>query len=1115
MTQTTTSSVASPSQLLTFLIADVREYSQFTLDHGDEAAARLAGRFGEEAAQAVSRRGGRVLEQSGDEILAVFESARQALRAAVDLQQAVLDHPLHPGSDPPSIGIGIDAGEAVPVDDGFRGAALNLAARLSALAGPGEVLASGTVTALARKVEGITYIERVPTHLKGFSEPVPVFQVASAEGGAVLEMAFDKTATKQILPVGGFLGSVPADELAGRGPELNHLCRLLEEVEVGSGRLVMLAGEPGAGKTRLAQELTAEAHTKGFLIGAGSCYENRESAAFFPFRDALGMLYAAAPSDARRQVAERWPYLARLVPGIPLLKPLDLTGQEDQERLFWSVSSFVELLAEVQPIAILLDDLHWADASSLDLLQHLARRTRALPVLILATYRDTEVDPQRPLEDAIREMHRQELVTRVPVRRLDRWGTRSMVAGILGGEEISEEFVTVVHEHTEGNPFFVRQVLGVLTQATELAGWRPGTKIQHLDVPESIRSVTAQRLRRLDQETQEVLRTASVLGQTFTFGDLLAIAMPDSNLPSQDLLDAMLKQASSVGLITSSDGEVYAFDHTLTRETLYRDISARRRRRLHLAVAETMERSVDPGGDHPPSDLARHLLEGDAPERALPYLLVAADQSMAVSARSEAEAGYRRAIEVAAEIGSQLKLAEAQEKLGEVLSQMGRYEEAIESLETAAHTYREIGDVRKALAVQVRLALALLSAQRPHASLEDLEAVLSGLARGEPSTILASAYAARARVHMALGQSSDQLVAAERAQTLAEQLGEQQILASALIDHATSLHDMGDPVGALPLIERAIVVAEESGDDLTLWRALNNAAVICWEQRGLGQAEVYFMRALEIAERSASPVHIAYSRATRGMCSWLRGEWTEASHWFEHAAVVARTLRASPAGWVLTAPAWVKSLKGREEEATRELEGCIARAEELGDRKLLMAARHALARQDVIQGRPAKALDMVQQMLSDTCLQTEERFQALLLAAEAALDLRRDGLAREYLEELRLLQFRREVWSAVPHAVLNGILASHEGRNDAARTIFGDALKQAREIPFRLGEAEVLRAWGLSEEAAGEPDRARGHLEEALNIYRDLGARPLADTVERELMARRPDSHARASKRHV
>ena len=174
----------------TFLIADVRGYTAFTDDRGDEAAARLATRFGELVRSSLETAGGSMIELRGDEALVVFDSARKAVRAAIALQVLFIDETVSDPTLPLAVGIGLDAGEAVPVDGGYRGGALNLAARLCSLAGPGEVLASREVAHLARKVEGIKYVERGSIRLKGLTDPIEVIRVRPELEDLAQDLAF-------------------------------------------------------------------------------------------------------------------------------------------------------------------------------------------------------------------------------------------------------------------------------------------------------------------------------------------------------------------------------------------------------------------------------------------------------------------------------------------------------------------------------------------------------------------------------------------------------------------------------------------------------------------------------------------------------------------------------------------------------------------------------------------------------------------------------------------------------------------------------------------------------------------------------------------------------------
>jgi len=257
------------SAIRTFLISDIRGYTRFTQEHGDEAAARLARKFAELAQEAVEAWGGQVVETRGDEALAVFESTRRAIRAAVELQSAFEDETAADPSYPLHVGMGLDAGEAVAVGDGYRGGALNLAARLCSQAGPGEILASREAVHLARKVEGIRYERLGDRALKGLAEAIQLVRVVSVSE----EPRVAKRPTGDALAARTELAPEldPVTPLVDREAELRWLRWAWRRTHRGHGRAVFLAGPSGIGKTRLAAELAREVYAEDAEVLYASC----------------------------------------------------------------------------------------------------------------------------------------------------------------------------------------------------------------------------------------------------------------------------------------------------------------------------------------------------------------------------------------------------------------------------------------------------------------------------------------------------------------------------------------------------------------------------------------------------------------------------------------------------------------------------------------------------------------------------------------------------------------------------------------------------------------------------------------------------------------------------
>jgi serine/threonine protein kinase/class 3 adenylate cyclase/sugar lactone lactonase YvrE len=456
--------LAKAASVLTFLIADVRGYTRFTQERGDEAGARLAARFAELARETAAEHDGQVVELRGDEALAVFTSTRQAVRAAITLQARLGEETQIDPSLPLQAGIGVDAGEAIPFEGGYRGGALNLAARLCALAGPGEVLLSEGVVHLARKMEGLAYLDRGQVQIKGLAEPVRVTQAAPADAPSDAPAAGSALVSQdQPLPIGSYLGSLPDGPIVARDEILESLAETVDAVADGSGHLVVVAGDAGVGKTRLAQELTLRVRDRGFLVATGRCYSAESDSPYFPFLEAISAAYAGASPRVRSEVPKRWPALLGLLPedAVRLPTPV-LDDRELRRRLFAAVAGFLAAIAAERPVTLMLDDLQWADDDSVGLWQHLARQTRAHRVLLLGTYRPGETRREGALESALRDLARERLVERLTLHRLPAEGTAAMIAANVGDAETSEEFAAYVHRRTRGNPYFITEILRAL-----------------------------------------------------------------------------------------------------------------------------------------------------------------------------------------------------------------------------------------------------------------------------------------------------------------------------------------------------------------------------------------------------------------------------------------------------------------------------------------------------------------------------------------------------------------------------------------------------------------------------------------------------------------------------
>jgi class 3 adenylate cyclase/tetratricopeptide (TPR) repeat protein len=923
MTETVQTSAGTPETagILTFLIADIRGYTRFTVEHGDAAAAELSIRFADLVRDVTRAHDGKEIELRGDEALCVFASARQALRCSVAIQDRLTAETRE--NLPLRAGVGLDAGEAIPVADGFRGAALNLAARLCSLAGPGEVLASETVVNLARRIEGLEYVERGYSELKGFSAPVKVMAVVGPTSSALPDGSDVARASvpdlpagadpgsfiltddlaDQRFPIGAFLGALPDGALVARGDERRRVEAIIDTVSSGEGRCLLIGGEAGVGKTRLAQEVTLLARNHGFTVLTGRCYQPYSAVPFYPFREALAQAHELPGRALRTQLARRWPYLARLLPDVSIPSPPPAANShEEQQRLFWAVTGVLEALTGHQesahgpaarPLALLLDDLQWADTSSLELLQHLARLTRGYPILLLGTYRETEGGPRHggPLQRVIADLDRERLVERIVLNRMDREGTAEFMVASIGNSDISRRVVDLIHARTEGNPFFTYEVLRALVDRGEIyhdsTGWacREGVEIE---VPDTVRVTIDQRLTSLGEQAQEALTAASILGQTFLFDDLQAVL----GWPEDDL-ERALDEGLGSGLLRAGSGDEYSFNHALTHQALTGELPPRRLRRLHLAAGQALERLPRPVRERRATELAQHFLRGGEPERGLPYAILAGDAAEAVFAHADAAIHYGTALELAQQIGDAGQEARVREKLGGLLTATIQYAAALAMLEESARLYRSEGDWESEGRVVAQIGRVHVVNGTVAEGLARLSAFRPALQERGLSPALANLVSALAHLLFAMGRFEEAQSAAEEARDLARRVGDAAVLAEAEARRGATLGMLGQLDGAEDALRSALAFAETARDVFTRCRALQALAGIALLRRDVARSHEELEHALRLADHMGNRRQVAVSNFGLSLQALVAGDADASSLHAERALLIMRALEGS------------------------------------------------------------------------------------------------------------------------------------------------------------------------------------------------------------------------------
>jgi class 3 adenylate cyclase/tetratricopeptide (TPR) repeat protein len=1105
-----------PAAIHTFLIADIRGYTSFTAEHGDEAAARLATRFAGLAQEVVEAYGGRVVELRGDEALAVFVSARQALRAAVRFQARLAEETRVDPTLPLRVGIGLDAGEAPPVGTGYRGAALNLAARLCSLAGPGEVLASQTVAGVARVVDGLTFEDRGTVRLKGFTDPVPVIRVQpETQPDLVAGLSFEGAASgpqeapsERSLPIGGFLGALPDTTLVAREAEMEQVIAAVDAAGSGIGRLVLISGEPGIGKTRLAQAVTVAARAKGFLVATGCCYEPEQAVAYYPFFETFQQAVTQMSASLRVEQPKRWAEVARLLPsqyGDPHAAVFGHDGRDDRLRLLWQATGFVQALTTENPVALLLDDLHWADSASLDLLQHLARHTRSDRLLVVGTFRDTEGVRMHSLDDMLRDLGREHLVDHLTLQRLSPADTRALVGSIIGDAAASDEFAQFLHQRTDGNPFFIHEILRDLEKRGDLFqrnGRWERRDLGEIDVPKTVRLVIKQRLAQLSVPAQRLLQEASVLGQAFTVDDLAGM----SGRAVADLEQA-LDEAIAARLVREVGPEDCLFEHALIQQVLYSELSRLRKQRLHRAAGDAIERLSEQGRHRRDATLAWHYMAANEPVQTLPHALQAGDDAEAVYAHGEAERHFRLAAQLAAELGDTTREAEALRKLGAALCAQARYEDALAYLERSIDLCRLIHNADGLGRAAAEIGLLHAARGTPEQGVTRLQALLDTLGTAalapptRPAPGLAALFGALAECFCFTGRYQEQLAAADYAEDFARGLLNPGLLGQLQARRGSALVYLGRLEEAQLLLEQIIPRLDQAGDLVNESFGLHQLGLSYWLRGDFARDGRYAQRALEVAERTGDQALMVLMLMRCGFARFYSGAWKRAERDLVRSVDLARSIGASYAHpYALLGLAAMYLVQGNEEAGEALLQEGELLCQANGDFRPLRIAQAFFAERDLLRGHPAKARARIEPLLDR--FGQEESDVTLLLTLIAAADLE---LGEEQQAGQVLAQIRRRVEGSGAQLVftdamrVEALLAIRQQRWDDAQALLDDVLALCRTMPYPWAEAKALYVYAFMLMQQGEMEQAYMRLEAARAILNHLGEQMYAQPIEQAL----------------
>lgn len=918
-----------------------------------------------------------------------------------------------------SLRIGVNAGHVFAGDFGpsfrrsysVKGDAINLAARLMAKAGSGQILATPRVLDRSRLAFETTALE--PFTVKGKAKPVEAFVVGVQRSGRAYE-------ADRRLP------------LVGREREMGVVRRALGSSLAGRGELVELVADPGLGKSRLVDEARTEA--KGFRVLAAACEAYESSTPYFALRSlvrsAVGLHEGILGPEAADLLAARVAAIApELAAWVPLLGPVldvsipdtpETAALEDEFRKLRLEDLVAELLGNIldTPTLLVIEDAHWIDDASADMLRRLARDVPARPWLLLLTRRDDGagfIAPEGPR------------TTSIALEPLPAEATSELVGAATEESPLAPHEIAVLTERSGGNPLFLRELLSAAQSAGSVAG-----------LPETVEAVIAAQIDRLPPRERSLLRHAAVLGQRFAQG------LADEVIAEEvgELADDPWNRLSS--FLVRGEDETLQFAHALIRDAAYAGLPFRRRRRLHARVGETIERTAPDPADQA-EILSYHFFLSDAFEKAWHYSRLAGERARAIYANAESARFFSRALEASRKIQAAPEaVAEALCALGEVRERLGKYREASAAYRSARKLLvedpiREAGIMLRE--AWIREASGRFSdAVRWHRrGLKLLEALVGR----EASAARAEHLVGIASMRHAQGRFKESIAWCHRAIAEAELAGERRVVAHAayLLDW---LHDeVGRPLDA-PYPGLALRIYEELDDPMGQANVLNNLGMFAYFRGEWSEAIDLYERSRAARLRVGDEVNAAYGTANAAEILADQGRFDEAEARFSEALRVWRAV-----GYRQGIAFAVGNLG--------KIAACTGRADEA--RRLLGEARAAF--EDV--GFTGYVLEMDARIAE--CLALQGDGSAALEVAEEALR-RSEAVGGRPALEVSL--HRTRAYSLM-----------QAGRLEDARRAVEDSLRlaRAREAPFEAAlsiEAlsRLLRLEGLEPDEAAEAERA-------------------------------------------
>jgi predicted ATPase len=907
-----------------------------------------------------------------------------------------------------------------------------------------------------------------------------------------------------------------ARPLVDREDELATLKSRLDDVLRGEGSLVFVTGEAGIGKTRLLMELKAYAKLRGAMFLVGNCYKEG-AVPYKPWIEVIREYFRRSQLQLlHRVVGIHSAEIVKLVPDavsklgvVPSLP--SLTPEGERLRLFEAVTQFFINASKETPLVLFLDNLQWADLSTMQVLHYLGRSLKMERLTIAGAYRDLELKENKALSGCLLDMNRERLFQTLPLRRLEASEVGMMVRQTFG-DKVPSKLAKLVYEKSGGNPFFAEEILRSLAEERMV---QPGQKgwvvpdVSKIRIPDTVKAVVTRRLERLDEACQRTLSLAAVVGREFDFQVLREITGLE-----EDQLVNHLDECLRNGLIQERrvpTGEIYAFTDNQVRDVLYEEVSTVRRRRLHIQVGQILEKLHAENLEEHADELAYHFHEGRDNAKALEYFLKAGDRAKKMYANEEASSYFESALNLLDRTGGDVReKARVTEALGNLKYGNMEYKASIEYFNEAVMLLRETGDKRGLARVYDKMSEILAWALGRHEeALAHLNKALKVLENEPMSRELGLVYWDLATITLlCLGNLSKAISLGRKALNLAEKIGALDVKAGCYIELVfTKLVDLQK---AIKYVEEGLKISLENNIPEI---AVDGYYYISLYYTVLGdfhRAIEYLEEGLEFSRKVGDMSWSGWMMALRAGAYTFIGDLQKA---IETAEETIQTTKKTGDFYGLCISLWALGrtyqTMGEWDKAYDYYVQALGNAERIYDQMWLMLVNSSLGRLFYEKEEHSKAEEILQKQI-----EVAEKiggkircpvqlgyagFVPYILLSEVHLKMGKLKEAKNLTDEAyeAAVKSRSRLYMAMANR-LKGMVLSYEKNWESAIESFEKSRREFEAIEALPELIQTLYEYGstyLQRNQKGDREKAHSHLDQALEISQKIGAKKWIEKI--------------------